>query len=164
MSQQSTVSTRPASPLRRLLATSGRFLAVGALSSVIEIGSFNALLWLGWGAVWAKVGATAIATVNAYFGNRQWAFGSRAHRGRTAELMLFLVANAACLGLGVALVWAGDALVAQATGQPAGPLVINLVNILSIGLTTLARFVLYHWVVFPVGPKPAADEKTTTAA
>lgn len=139
----------PASRLRRIITVTWRFLAVGALSSVIEIVAFNVLLWLGWGPVWAKVGATAIATINAYFGNRQWAFNSREHRGRGAEIALFVGVNAVCLAIGAGLVWVGVELAGMMLGRDAGPFMINIVNIISIGLTTVVRFGLYHWLVFP---------------
>ncbi|MGO2655848.1 MAG: GtrA family protein [Pseudoclavibacter sp.] len=146
---QAETTAKPQSGIRRLIGATWRFLAVGALSSSIEIASFNVLMWLGLGPVWAKVVATAISTVNAYFGNRQWAFGSREHRRRGVEIALFLGVNAVCLALGAALVWVGIELAQVMLSRTVGPFVINIVNIISIGLTTIVRFGLYHWLVFP---------------
>ncbi len=60
--------------LRRAGALSARFLIVGAISTAIEIVAFNLLLLTGMGPVAAKVVASLIALVNAYIGNREWAF------------------------------------------------------------------------------------------
>ena len=71
--------------LRRLAGLGARFLTVGAISTLIEIGVFNLLyLAFGWDIVAAKVVASLVALVNAYFGNREWTFRHRDRRGRTA--------------------------------------------------------------------------------
>ncbi|QDZ15001.1 GtrA family protein [Humibacter ginsenosidimutans] len=130
--------------LRQAAGLSARFLIVGALSTVIEIGLFNLFfLAFGWSPVWAKIASSLIALVNAYFGNREWAFRHRGRHGRLREAILFLIVNALCTGLGVAIVWAGEWMFGR------GPLVVNIVNVVSIGIVVLVRFVLYHWVVFP---------------
>ena len=74
--------------LRRLAGLGARFLTVGAISTLIEIGVFNLLyLAFGWDVVAAKVVASLVALVNAYFGNREWTFRHRDRRGRTAEVV-----------------------------------------------------------------------------
>lgn len=138
--------------VRRAAGLSARFLIVGALSTVIEIGLFNLFFVVfGWGPVWAKIASSLIALVNAYFGNREWAFRNRGKHGRTREAVLFLLVNGVCTALGAAIVWAGEALFGR------GTLVVNLVNIVSIGIVVVVRFALYHWVVFP-GRKEAAPD------
>lgn len=130
--------------LRRAAGLSVRFLIVGALSTLIEIGLFNLFfLVLGWGPVWAKVVSSLIALVNAYFGNREWAFRNRGRHGRVREAVLFLVVNGVCTVLGAAIVWAGEWMFGS------GGLVVNAVNIVSIGIVVVVRFALYQWVVFP---------------
>lgn len=130
--------------LRRAAGLSVRFLIVGALSTLIEIGLFNLFfLVLGWGPVWAKVASSLIALVNAYFGNREWAFRNRGRHGRVREAVLFLVVNGVCTVLGAAIVWAGEWMFGS------GGLVVNAVNIVSIGIVVVVRFALYQWVVFP---------------
>jgi putative flippase GtrA len=136
--------------VRRAAGLSARFLIVGALSTVIEIGLFNLFfLVLGWSPVWAKVASSLIALVNAYFGNREWAFRHRGRHGRLREAVLFLIVNGVCTALGALIVWGGEAWFGR------GGVVVNLVNILSIGIVVIVRFALYHWVVFP-GRKPVA--------
>ncbi|WP_051224904.1 GtrA family protein [Pseudoclavibacter soli] len=134
--------------LYELAVTSGKFLSVGALSTLIEIVLFNAFVWLGWSLVWAKVGAVTLSTVNAYFGNRLWAFKGARRRAPANEAISFLLVNGACLGLGVLLLWVGVHAVSLILGRSAGPFAVNIVNLASIGFTTVVRFALYRWWVF----------------
>lgn len=146
--------------LRRAVGLSARFLIVGALSTVIEIGLFNLFfLVLGWSPVWAKVASSVIALINAYIGNREWAFRNRGHYGRLREAALFLLVNGVCTALGAAIVWAGETMLGR------GGLVVNAVNIVSIGIVVIVRFALYHWVVFPgrKGAEPTASLQDTSA-
>jgi putative flippase GtrA len=130
--------------LRRAAGLSARFLIIGALSTVIEIGLFNLFfLVLGWSPVWAKIASSLIALINAYFGNREWAFRNRGRHGRLREAVLFLLVNGVCTVLGAVIVWAGDSIFGR------GGLVVNAVNIVSIGIVVIVRFALYHWIVFP---------------
>ncbi|MFF2274754.1 GtrA family protein [Agromyces sp. NPDC058126] len=133
----------------RAAGLGARFLTVGALSTLIEIGVFNALyLGLGWDLVWAKIIASLVALVNAYFGNREWTFRDRGGHSRAVEITLFVIVNALCTALGAALVWAGVAVASAALGREAGPIAVNIVNLASIAVVVLARFLLYHFVVF----------------
>ncbi|MDQ0613810.1 putative flippase GtrA [Microbacterium sp. W4I4] len=137
--------------LRRLASVGSRFLVVGGLSTVIEIAVFNLLVYaMGVDVVWAKIIASLVALINAYFGNREWTFRNRDRRGRVNELVLFLLTNAACTGLGALLLWAGVQAVSAFQGHAAGPFAVNIVNLASIAIVVLVRFVLYHWVVFRV--------------
>lgn len=135
--------------LRRLATVGSRFLIVGAISTLIEIGMLNLLLYVvGMDVVWAKIVASLVALINAYFGNREWAFRHRDRRGRVNELVLFLLTNAACTGLGTLLLWAGVEGAGALLGRPAGPVIVNIVNLASIAIVVVVRFVLYHGVVF----------------
>lgn len=136
------------SRLRRFLGLSTRFLTVGALSTLIEIVAFNLIFYaFGPGGVWSKVAASLIALINAYFGNREWTFRGKGKHSRANELALFLAVNVACTALGAFLVWIGLALISNA-----GPLLVNLINVLSIGAVVVVRFLLYHYIVFH-GPR-----------
>ncbi|MDO5635402.1 MAG: GtrA family protein [Micrococcus sp.] len=142
---------KPPACLRRLLSVGSRFLAVGALSTLIEVGVFNLLVFVfGWDLVWAKVVASLVALVNAYIGNREWTFRHRARRGRVNELVLFVTANAACTALGAGMVWAGVETVRMLLEREPGALAVNVVNLASIAVVVVVRFALYHWVVFRV--------------
>ncbi len=135
--------------LRRLAALGARFLTVGAISTLIEIAVFNLLyLMLGWDVVAAKVTASLVALVNAYFGNRQWTFRHRARRRRWVELLLFVGANAFCTALGAVLVWVGVEGARTALGHAPGAVLVNVVNLVSIVVVVVVRFLFYHGVVF----------------
>lgn len=131
--------------LQKAAILSSRFLVVGALSTLIEIGVFNLLfLALEWDPVWAKVIASLVALINAYFGNREWAFKNRGIHGRRLELVLFVAVNGACTVLGAVIVWVGTL-----SFPGAGAVLVNVINLASIAIVVLVRFVLYHFVVFP---------------
>ncbi|GAB3630709.1 hypothetical protein GCM10027421_00620 [Microbacterium shaanxiense] len=139
--------------LRRLVGVGSRFLVVGALSTVIEIAVFNLLVFVwGWDPVLSKVVASLVALVNAYIGNREWTFRHRDRRGRVSELVLFLGVNLACTLLGAALVWLGVEAFIGLRGHAPGALALNIVNLVSIVIVVLLRFVLYHKVVFRAAP------------
>lgn len=133
---------------RRAGALSARFLIVGAVSTAIEIACFNLLLAGGVGPVAAKVAASLIALLNAYVGNREWAFRSRARTGAGKQALRFLVVNAVCTAIGAGVVWLGVRTLEIFVGE-AGSVGVNVVNLVSIGGVTVVRFVLYHFVVFP---------------
>ncbi|WP_292833476.1 GtrA family protein [Microbacterium sp.] len=139
----------PAFNLRRALFTGGRFLVVGAISTAIEIACFNVFVYaFGWDVVSAKVAASLIALINAYFGNREWTFRERARRSRIAEVALFVSTNALTTALGAAMVWAGVGLAGSLLGSAPGPLLVNTINMASIAIIVVVRFALYHWAVF----------------
>ena len=145
-----------AARLRRLVGVGSRFLVVGAISTIIEIGVFNLLVFaFDWDPVVSKIVASLIALVNAYIGNREWTFKNRDRRGRASELTLFLAANVACTLLGAGIVWLGIETLTGLSGHAPGPLGLNVVNLVSIVIVVLIRFVLYHKVVFRVTPPTA---------
>lgn len=130
--------------IRRLIGLSSRFLTVGAISTIIEIASFNVLIYaLHVDGVWAKVIASLIALINAYFGNREWTFKKRGSHTRLIELVLFLIVNGACTMLGAGIIAVG-----LWTTPGAGPFLVNGINVISIGIVVIARFLAYHYIVF----------------
>lgn len=132
------------SRLRRFLGLSSRFLTVGAISTAIEIVAFNFLFYVcDLNGVWAKVLASLIALLNAYFGNRKWAFKGRGQHGLATEVTLFLTVNGFCTALGAVIIWGG-----LLAFPNAGPVLVNFVNLCSIGIVVVVRFMLYHFVVF----------------
>ncbi|WP_058627743.1 GtrA family protein [Microbacterium testaceum] len=134
--------------LRRAGALSVRFLIVGAVSTAIEIAAFNLLLLTGVGPVAAKVIASLIALVNAYIGNREWAFRTRSREGAGRQMVRFLAVNAICTAAGAAGVWGGERALDAMYGET-GPIGLNIVNLVSIAAVTVLRFLLYHFFVFP---------------
>ncbi|MDQ4214225.1 GtrA family protein [Microbacterium capsulatum] len=145
------------SRLRRLAGVGTRFLIVGGISTLIEVGAFNLFVYaFGWDLVVAKVAASLVALVNAYIGNREWTFRHRDRRGRVAEIVLFLVTNLVCTGLGAGIVWLGAEIMLGLTGRQPGPAVVNVINLASIAIIVLVRFVLYHYIVFRTAPAVVA--------
>lgn len=139
--------------LRRLVGVGSRFLVVGAISTLIEIGVFNLLVFaFDWDPVVSKIVASLVALVNAYIGNREWAFRHRDRRGRVSELALFLGTNIACTLLGAGIVWLGVEALTVISGHATGALGLNIVNLISIVIVVLIRFVLYHKIVFRIAP------------
>ena len=113
-------------------------------STAIELTVFNLCFYaLGFDLVAAKMTGASVALINAYFGNRQWAFRDRARHVRTLEISLFIGVNAACLGLGAVIVSAGESVFGTDN-----PLIVNFVNLVSIAIVVVVRFAFYHWVVF----------------
>lgn len=132
------------SRLRRFVGLSSRFLTIGAISTLIEIVVFNLFFYaFEVDGAWSKVLASTVALINAYFGNRQWAFKGRGKHRKTTELILFLLVNGICTALGAVIVWGGLALL-----PVVGPLLVNLVNLVSIATVVVIRFLLYSYVVF----------------
>lgn len=150
--------------MRRLARLGSRFLIVGGLSTLIEIGVFNLLVYgLDWGVVAAKITASAVALINAYFGNREWTFRHRDRRSRASELALFLGTNAVCTALGAGIVWVGVEIAHALLGTAPGAFIVNAVNLVSIVIIVLVRFALYHWVVFRTSPRREATEAAVSA-
>lgn len=142
---------------RRLAALGGKFLTVGAISTVIEIAAFNMLVYaLGMDAVVAKIVASLIALVNAYYGSRLWTYRGRATRNRRGELARFLIVNAVCAALGATVLAIEIALLTYRL-HLVGPLWLNLANVVAIGIVVVARFVLYTVWVFPTATDGAPE-------
>ncbi|MBY6060318.1 GtrA family protein [Microbacterium esteraromaticum] len=131
------------------------------VATLIEIGVFNLLVYaMGVDVVWAKIIASLVALVNAYIGNREWTFRHRDRRGRVNEMVLFVLVNIACTGLGALLLWVGVEAAAVVLGRSAGPVVVNVVNLASIAIVVVVRFLLYHGLVFRTGsPKTSPSTR-----
>ncbi|MDM4761502.1 GtrA family protein [Galbitalea sp. SE-J8] len=154
----------PRPRLPSIVGVGGRFLIAGAVSTAIEVASFNLFLWLGWPLLAAKVTASLIALVNSYLSNREWTFRGRPRRRRWVEVGLFVVTNGVCTGLGAAIVWLGAVIIEHLTGRAPAPLAINLVNLIGIAAVVLVRFGAYHWGVFRDAPRPAPDRPVDPAS
>ena len=142
-----------------LARTGSKFLLVGGLSTLIEVGVLNLLLYvahwneLPWGFVAAKIIASLVALINAYFGNREWTFKGRDRRTRRSEVSWFLGVNLLCLIVGSGLFWLGIELGEIILQRAPGPFAVNFVNLVSIAIVVVIRFGLYHYIVFRA-PKP----------
>ncbi|MFL6153460.1 MAG: GtrA family protein [Ornithinibacter sp.] len=126
-----------------------KFGVVGLIAFVIDIGLAN-LLWhtvLSDKVTTAKIISGAVATLFAWFGNRQWTFRHRRSRPAHHEVALFFGVNAIALGI--------SALVLYISHYPFGFTTIladNVATIIGIGLGTLFRFWAYRRFVFAGEP------------
>jgi putative flippase GtrA len=126
-----------------------KFGLVGLVAFVIDIGLAN-LLWhtvLSDKVTTAKIISGAVATLFAWFGNRQWTFRHRRSRPAHHEVALFFGVNAIALGI--------SALTLYISHYPLGftsILADNVATIIGIGLGTLSRIWAYRKFVFAGEP------------
>ena len=120
------------------------FGAVGAVSFVIDLGLFNLMLHAGAGPITAKTVSTSVATVFAYFGNRHLSFSHRARTGLGREASYFFVINLITLLGSLAVL----GFFAYPLHYKFDKLVMNAVNLVTIGLGTIVRFDAYKRFVF----------------
>ena len=138
---------RPGAARIRELLTFG---LVGGACSVVDLLLFQLLYTqLGAGALGAKLGATAVSTTLAFLAHRSWSFVHRSRPGLRREYSVFVLVNVVTLVIGLAIV----ALVRYPLGQQSA-LVLQLANIVSIGVGTALRYLSYRRWVFPA---PAAS-------
>ena len=120
------------------------FGLVGAISFVIDISLFNVLLHHGQGPIEAKTASTAVSTTFAYFGNRHLSFSHRARSSLGREAGFFFLINLVTLP--------GSLLVLALFAYPLhfkfDKVVMNIVNVVTIGVGTIFRFGAYKRFVF----------------
>jgi len=137
---------------RRRLKELGAFGVVGGIAFVVDIGLFQLLYGhAGVGAVTSKTLATLVSMSVAFLGHRNWAF---AHRDRTTvrrSFSLFALINVFTLVLGAAIIW-----FVRYPLEQERLLVIQAVNIASIGFNSVLRYLAYRRWVFPAAPGPDA--------
>ena len=152
----------PAPGRSQLIGQATRFLLVGGVATLVDVGLFNLLHYglsgvqvlgvvLVVGPLTAKVLSTVVAGVVAFVGNRQWSFAG-AHGSVRQQAALFVAVNAAALLLALApLAFARYAL--GLTGFVA----LNLAgNVVGLAMATAFRFWGYRrWVFPPAGVEPA---------
>jgi putative flippase GtrA len=137
--------TRLRGTWRLLLKELSAFGVVGAFCFALDLGLFQVLYTgTGVGAVGAKLTSTVVSTTVAYLGHRYWSFSHRARTGLRREYLLFAMVNGLTLMLGLAMV----AFARYGLGQESA-LVLQAVNVVSIGLGTVIRYLCYRQWVFP---------------
>ena len=137
--------------MRALLGQFTRFVSVGAVGLLVDLGLFNLLRLtvlspeqLHEGPILAKVISTAVAILINWIGNRLWTF--RAHRGRqlVREGVEFAVVSVGGMLISLACLWVSHYLLGF-TSAASDNIAANVVG---LGLGTLFRFTLYRWWVF----------------
>jgi putative flippase GtrA len=127
---------------RILLKEVAAFGLVGAVGFVIDVGLFN--VFFDRGQIVAKCISTIAATAVTYFGNRYFSFSHRARTGIGRETSIFLGINVIALGFSLAII----GLFEYPLHFKHHLLVMNLVNIATIGVGTIFRFWAYKRFVF----------------
>lgn len=136
-----------------------KFLLVGGVGTVVQLGCQNALhLGLGVGPSTAVVGGYAVATVVTFVGNRYWAFQHRQGKGLGRESVLFVVLNV----VGI-LIQVGMVDIAYYGLNLHDGLSYNLASCVGIGLGTIFRLFTYRKFVF-LSPPPPAEAETLSPA
>lgn len=133
-----------------LIPEASKFLAVGGFAYFIDTGLFNFLRYAGQDPLLAdkpltaKIVSASIATLFAYFGNKQWTYASRTGRKVSQEIFLFFVLNGVAMAIAVLCLF-----VSHYVLQFTSPLADNIAaNVVGVGLGTLFRFVTYRKWVF----------------
>ncbi len=129
---------------RVLLKEVAAFGVIGAVAFVIDLGLFNLLWHHGLGVLTSKVISTTVSTVFAYFGNRHLSFSHRARTGLGREAGFFFLINLITLVISLAIL----GLFAYPLGFKHDQFVLNVVNLVTIGVGTIFRFDAYKRFVF----------------
>jgi putative flippase GtrA len=131
------------------------FGVVGAVCLVLDLGLFQVLYAeFGVDAVLAKLIAAVVSTTAAFLGHRFWSFSHRTHTQLHRDYVRFALVNVGTLVLSLAIV----AFVRHPLGQE-NALVLQVANIVSIGIGTVIRFLVYRAWVFPA----PAEQKPVAA-
>jgi putative flippase GtrA len=136
--------------IKRLIHEGSKFLTVGGIAYIVDVGIFNLLRFAGDVAplaskpLTAKVISTVIATLVSYLGNKTWTYGHRQGRNWKHELLIFGAFNAVAMLLAVGCLWISHYVLGFTS-----PLADNIsANVIGIGLGTIFRFFTYRKWVF----------------
>ena len=122
----------------------GKFLIVGGLGTVIDLGGAGLLHGqYHFEPLAAKAVSVTLATVFTYLGSRFWTFKERENQAMHREAVLFFVLNVVGLLIAEAVI----GLVSYVMGLR-GPLAYNAASFVGTGLGTIFRFYAYRKWVF----------------
>lgn len=136
--------------VQRIYREAAKFGVIGLIALVIDIGTFNLLMYAGGGVLndkplTAKVISVVVATTFSYFGNRFWTFKNRGRTSYTREYALFFVLNGVGMGIALACLWFSH----YALGLT-NAIADNIsANVIGLALGTMFRFWSYRKWVFP---------------
>ena len=146
------------SRIRTMLPEIMKFLVVGGLGTVIDLGGAATLhSKYHFEPLAAKAVSVTLATIFTYLGSRFWTFKERENQSMRREAVLFFVLNVVGLLIAEAVI----GLVTYVMGLR-GPLEYNAASFIGTGLGTIFRFYAYRKWVFlaPDGAAVAAPEPT----
>lgn len=149
-----------------MAAEVARFLTVGGLGFIVDVGLFNLLrfeggLGDGQGVLYdkpltAKIISVVVATIVTYVGNRTWTWRHRERSGIVREYALFFVLNGIAMALSVTTLAISHYVLGFTS-----PLADNIsANVVGLALGTLFRFFAYRRWVFKA---PTTQPEVVTA-
>lgn len=127
---------------RILVKEIAAFGVVGALGLIIDLGLFN--LFFSDGQIIAKSISTTVATIVTYVGNRYLSFSHRARSKLSREAGFFFLINLIALVFSLVVI----AVFSYPLHFKHHLLVMNVVNLFTIGMGTIFRFWAYKRFVF----------------
>ncbi|WP_426592790.1 GtrA family protein [Cellulomonas sp. McL0617] len=136
-----------------------RFLSVGGLAFVVDLGLFN-LLRFGPGhllehkPVTAKVISLVAATLVSWIGNRHWTFSQERTNRQARELVVFATINIVCAGIPVLTL-----AFSHYTLGLTNALADNVATVIGIAIGTVLRYVGYKRWVFTGHPAAAGQQQ-----
>lgn len=150
--------------LRHLIHEAAKFLSVGAVGYIIDVGLFNLLRFAGGeGPLYdrplsAKAISVMAAMTFAYFANRHWTWKDRERTGFAREYLLFFVINGVALVMSVGVLWFSHYVLGFTSA-----LADNIsANVIGLAMGTAFRFYAYRRWVFPEGEGVSDDEVMAT--
>lgn len=130
---------------RVVLKELSAFGVVGAINFALDVAIFQVMYTVvDADALLSKVVSTSITTTSAYFMHRHWSFSHRARTGVRREYPIFFLVNAVTLLLSLVII----GFVHYGLDQT-DALILQLTNIVTIGIGTVIRFTAYKRWVFP---------------
>lgn len=145
------------SALRARAYELARFLSVGGVAFVVDLGLFN-LLRFGPGhllenkPLTAKIISVVAATLVSWLGNRHWTFSQQRTNRPTRELVVFAAINLVCAAVPVLTLAFSHYALGQTT-----PLADNVATVTGIAIGTALRYVSYKRWVFTGAQLPVAS-------
>ena len=129
-----------------------RFLSVGGIAFVVDLGLFNLLRFgpgevLGHKPLTAKVISVVAATLVSWLGNRLWTFSQQRTERRTRELTVFAAINIVCAAIPLLTLAFSHYTLGLTT-----PLADNVATVIGIAIGTVLRYLGYKRWVF-TGPR-----------
>jgi putative flippase GtrA len=133
-------ATRSAPAELGLVAQLTRFVAIGALSALVDFGAYHGLLTLGTWVHAAKAVSFILGTTTAYLLNRRFTFAAAGRGGSRFAGFVLLYGTTFALNIGM------NALMLAVL--PPMPLRVSLAWVIAQGTATVINFVMLRTVVF----------------
>lgn len=142
----------PVSRWRTLLVEVFRFLSVGGVAYIVDVGVSNLLVYGFFGIpalmpgspLKAKIISTVLSIIVAWLGNKLWTYGDRDSGSNVRGFVMFVVVNA--IGMVIAVAPLGFTWYVLGLRDPVS---YNLsTNVIGIGLAMVFRFYAYRTWVF----------------